>query len=146
MKAKFVKKSVETQNESLGVLGILSIMYLSWLGLKKLLKIILNKTLRKVISGTLGGLEYVKINMPEKFKEEIKILELNDRYKISIPDGLRLSFEESTKSITILEIMLYKKSKEILVKFKYGEDKTTKLIDTEYEQILNIIQSESEKM
>jgi hypothetical protein len=143
MKAKFVNESLEQQNEGLGVLGILSVLYLSWLGFKKLLKFIVNKSLRHVISNTIGGLEYIKIHANEKFKDEIKVLELNDRYKISIPDGLILHGPGSPKKFTIRAILIFKDSKRITVNADGFKNLTTELTDSEYKGVLNLIRSET---
>jgi hypothetical protein len=143
MKAKLVKESLEPQNEGLGVLGVIAIAYLSWVGLKKLLKFLVNTSLRQVIKGTLGGLEELKIHASEKFKEEIKVLELDDRYKISIPDGLNLIASGSSKKFTIRDILLFKDSKEIKVNADgFRRELVTRLTDREYESVVNLIQSE----
>src|ERR1035437_5000431 len=107
MKAKFVKESLEYQNEGLGVMGVIGVIILSWLGFKKLLSFILKKGLRDLIGSSIQGLQDFKIQAKEKFDEEVKIIELNDRFKISIPDGLILSVPGiSSKTLTIREIMI----------------------------------------
>jgi len=139
---KDINESIEQQNESFGVLGVIGIIILSWISFKKLLKFIVNKSLRQVIGGTIKGLEYFKVQASEKFKEEIKVMELNDRYKISIGDGLYLSARGSSKKLTIRYILLFKHSKKIIVNADGFKDLTTNLTDSEYENVIQLIQSE----
>lgn len=140
MKAKLVKESL---NEGIGVLGVLAIIGLSWMALKKLLKFLVKKSLHKVIGGTIQGLHDVKIHASEKFKEEINILELNDRYKVSIPDGLNLTAIGSSKKFTIRDIFIYKDSKRIVVIADGFKELSVELTENEYQSVLDLIRSES---
>ena len=144
MRAKLVSESLEFQNEALGTLGVIGVIMLSWLGFKKLLSFILNKGIRDIIGSSISGLQDVKIHHKEKFEEEVKILELNDRFRISIPDGLILSVAGVSRKITIREIMIYKGSKEITVVSEPGMTfKNIHLTDAEYENVVKLVQSES---
>ena len=126
-------------NEGLGVLGVLSVLFLSWLGLKKLVKFLTNKFLRTLIGGTITGLQQVKIQRKNDFEKEVKVLELNDRYRISIPDGLILSAPGSDKKLTIRDILLFKKSKRISVVADGFRDLTTILTDKEYANVIDLL-------